>query len=130
MSLLLTSLSNSLNLPKDASLSALHRPDVASLDIVRLLHYLPQPATEKGDPQTPHTDLGSLTLLFTGAPGLQVLDPQSKKWVYVMPKPNCAVVNIGDGMFSCAYPDLCHSSLRVSSPSLSFLLVESKEWAR
>ena len=58
-----------------------------------------------GNPQTAHTDLGSLTLLFTGAPGLQVLTPGSKEWAFVMPKKNCAVVNIGDGK-SMSLPSL------------------------
>ena len=98
LSLLLASLSTSLDLSQEDSLSARHRANVASPDIIRLLHYIPQPATETGHPQTPHTDLGSLTVLFTGSPGLQVLKPQSEEWAFVLPKPNCAVVNIGDGM--------------------------------
>lgn len=97
LSLLLSSLSKTLNLPPEQSLSACHRTDAPSPDIIRLLHYQPQPATETGNPQTAHTDLGSLTLLFTGEPGLQVLTPESREWAFVMPKKGCAVVNVGDG---------------------------------
>lgn len=106
LTLLLSSLSASLNLSPENSLCNLHRADMASPDIVRLLHYLPQPPSETGDPQTPHTDLGSLTLLFTGSPGLQVLAPRRNQWEFVMPKPNCAVVNVGDGMYLSARLDL------------------------
>ena len=98
LALLLSSLSSSLNLPPNASLTNLHRDNVPSSDILRLLHYLPQPLSETGAPQAPHTDLGSLTLLFTKSPGLQVLHPYSTHWAPVDPMPNCAIVNIGDGM--------------------------------
>lgn len=97
LALLLSSLSSSLGIPPHASLVNLHRIDVASPDILRLLHYLPQPSSETGAPQAAHTDLGSLTLLFTKTPGLQVLPPHSSDWAFVAPKPGCAVVNIGDG---------------------------------
>ena len=116
LSLLLSSLSTSLNLSPDNSLTALHRPNVASPDIIRLLHYVPQPATETGSPQTAHTDLGSLTILFAGSPGFQVLKPQSEKWAFVLPKPNCAVVNIGDGM--CTSAQLCLASIKSCVSSL------------
>jgi isopenicillin N synthase-like dioxygenase len=96
LDLLLSSLSSSLALPSD-SLAKLHRPVVPSTDILRLLHYYPQPASETGVPQAPHTDLGSLTLLFTKVPGLQILPSNSTEWEFVEPKPHCAVVNIGDG---------------------------------
>ena len=97
MALLLSSLSSSLNLPPNASLNELHRSNAHSPDILRLLHYLPQPSCENGIPQTPHTDLGSLTLLFSNLPGLQVLLPGSKEWAFVVPRLHCAIVNIGDG---------------------------------
>ena len=95
--LLLSSLSSSLGLPSNASLANLHRDNAPSPDILRLLHYLPQPPSETGAPQAAHTDLGSLTLLFTKTPGLQVLPPHSCDWASVVPKPGCAIVNIGDG---------------------------------
>ena len=120
LSLLLSSLSTSLNLLHENSLSTLHRANVASPDIIRLLHYIPQPATETGHPQTPHTDLGSLTILFSESAGLQVLKPQSEKWAFVLPKPNCAVVNIGDGgslsaLFGSACIKLAMGELLVSA---------------
>lgn len=98
LALILSSLSSSLKLPPNASLTDLHRIDASSPDILRLLHYIAQPVSNTGVPQTPHTDLGSLTLLFTKTPGLQVLHPHSTEWAFVVPKRGCTVVNIGDGM--------------------------------
>lgn len=78
----------------------LNRP---SPDILRLLKYHPNSDTDVV-PQTPHTDLGSLTFVFSTTPGLQVLSPGLQKpgaysesdWLYVEPKPGHAIVNIGD----------------------------------
>lgn len=115
--LLLSSLSSSLGLPSNASLANLHRENAPSPDIFRLLHYLPQPPSETGAPQAAHTDLGSLTLLFTKTPGLQVLPPHSCDWASVVPKPGCAIVNIGDGL-TMLTGGLLHSCLhRVSPPA-------------
>ena len=92
------SLSTSLDLPGSHGLQNLHRPEAPSPDIVRLLKYARQPAAERRAPHTPHTDLGSLTFLFTREPGLQILPPGAQTWEYVPPRPSCAVVNLGDTM--------------------------------
>lgn len=75
-----------------------------SPDILRLLKYH---ANERPSsvPQTPHTDLGSLTFVFSDTPGLQVLPPSvtqtagayaESDWLYVEPRAGHAVVNVGD----------------------------------
>lgn len=56
-------------------LEAYHRAAVPSPSMLRLLRYAPLPAGERGAPQAAHTDLGSLTVLFAGAPGLQRQNP-------------------------------------------------------
>ena len=95
LALILSSLSSSLDLTSECSLTNLHRSNAPSPDILRLLHYIAQPELEIGSPQVAHTDLGSLTLLFTKSPGLQVW--QHSDWAFVVPKTNCAIINIGDG---------------------------------
>lgn len=79
----------------------LNRP---SPDILRLLKYHANSNTDV-IPQTPHTDLGSLTFVFSTTPGLQVLPSgvmqksgayNESDWLYVEPKPGHAIVNIGD----------------------------------
>lgn len=63
-------------------LEAHHRPGVPSPSMLRLLRYAPLPAgagggdSGSGAPQAAHTDLGSLTVLFAGAPGLQRKNPR------------------------------------------------------
>ncbi|KAF7875070.1 hypothetical protein EAF04_002242 [Stromatinia cepivora] len=109
-------LSRALGLQVGGKLEEFHRPDRASPCILRLLKYHPQPAEERGASGTPHTDLGSLTILFTKQPGLQVLMKGSDKWEYVEPRAGHAIVNIGDGM-SLLTNGLLHSSLhRVAPP--------------
>ncbi|KAH7305292.1 putative oxidoreductase [Stachybotrys elegans] len=72
-------------------------------DILRLLKYHAN-TKPLGVPQTPHTDLGSLTFVFSNVPGLQVLPantpepPQESDWVFVAPIVGHAVVNLGDCM--------------------------------
>ncbi|PYH70799.1 oxidoreductase [Aspergillus vadensis CBS 113365] len=47
-----------------------------------------------------HTDLGTMTLLFNIAGGLQILpagcENIKENWRYIKPEPGCAVVNVGD----------------------------------
>ena len=95
---LLSTLSHSLGLPADEGFEKFHKPDTPSPDIIRLLKYHAQPAEEHGICHTPHTDMGSLTFLFTRQPGLQVISPVSGQWEWVQPKADCAIVNLGDGM--------------------------------
>ncbi|KAL8873069.1 MAG: hypothetical protein Q9174_001407 [Haloplaca sp. 1 TL-2023] len=97
---ILSSLSDSLGLPPASKLTSLHNNHLPSLDLVRLLKYHAQPPSEQGSSLVPHTELGSLTFLFTLQPGLQILNPQTETWEVVVP-PNhktIAIVNIGDCM--------------------------------
>ncbi len=127
LNILLSSLSTALNLPPNASLTDVHRCNAPSSDILRLLHYIPQPFSETGVPQVPHTDLGSLTLLFANSPGLQVLPSRSTKWESVVPKKHCALVNIGDGMYlsTSAYSLFLSKSLDSSSQLKTMMVIEA-----
>ena len=91
-------LSDELEISPQERLELFHREESPSPCILRLLKYHTQPATERGVVQTPHTDLGSLTILFTLQPGLQVLPRGEGKdsWQFVTPREHCAIVNIGD----------------------------------
>ncbi|KAL9090359.1 MAG: hypothetical protein Q9165_005393 [Trypethelium subeluteriae] len=46
----------------------------------------------------PHTDFGSVTLLFNWAGGLQIESQTSKEWEWVRPLPEHAICNLGDAM--------------------------------
>lgn len=80
------------------ALSPLHEKSETS---VRLLFTHPQ-STPQYDRITlgGHTDIGTMTLLFNVAGGLQILPAASDNvmanWRYVKPEPGCALVNVGD----------------------------------
>ncbi|KAJ4297501.1 hypothetical protein N0V90_005393 [Kalmusia sp. IMI 367209] len=95
-----SALSDTLGIEGDKRLELFHRNEHSSPCILRLLKYHEQPAAERGAAQTPHTDLGSLTVLFTAQPGLQTLPygGAPDDWTFVAPKPNCAIVNVGDSL--------------------------------
>ncbi|KAE8343796.1 hypothetical protein BDV24DRAFT_149381 [Aspergillus arachidicola] len=60
------------------------------------LHHPPKPPGSQGLSQNIHTDAGTLTLLFTQQPGLQVLSPTTGQWEWVHPREGHGVVNVGD----------------------------------
>ncbi|KAF4460671.1 gibberellin 20-oxidase [Fusarium albosuccineum] len=45
-----------------------------------------------------HTDLGSITVLFSDQWGLQVVEPSMGQWEWVEPRENEAVINVGDAL--------------------------------
>ncbi|KAK9413325.1 putative Fe2OG dioxygenase domain-containing protein [Seiridium unicorne] len=106
---ILRSLSVSLSLQQGQRFEEFHRPSRPASHILRLLKYHADGRIDIGSvPQTPHTDLGSLTFVFTSTPGLQVLpavthSPGGKPateadWRYVPPLEGHAIVNLGDCM--------------------------------
>ena len=96
-------------------LKEFHSINQPSPCILRSLKYRSQPFDERGASGTPHIDLGSLTILFTKRPGLQVLMKGRDRWEDVEPRAGHAIVNIGDGI-SLLTNRLLHSSLQRVSP--------------
>ena len=94
----MTHLSSALQLNYSASLQASHRYGKPSTSALGLLRYpaVSQAAIGKLG-QTAHTDVGSITVLFSQLGGLQVLG-QSGEWAFVKPKAGHAVINIGDSL--------------------------------
>ncbi|KAG5929190.1 hypothetical protein E4U53_002511 [Claviceps sorghi] len=101
---IMSSLSTSLLIPRGQRFEDFQGLDRPSPDLLRLLKYHAEP-NPVGVPQTPHTDMGSLTFVFSDTPGLQVLPVHVSQrpgtydeadWLYVAPKPGHAVVNVGD----------------------------------
>ena len=110
-----TSLSKSLLLSAGHALQDYHRPDLPSPDILRLLRYHAQRPEQHGNPHAAHTDMGSLSFVFSHEPGLQIIEPGSNTWSFVAPKPGCAVVNLGDAV-SMLTNGLLHSCLHRVGP--------------
>jgi len=74
-----------------------HRDEELDSSNILILHY-PKNLDESNIGNTKHTDIGSLTLLFTDQWGLQVVTPEDKTWVYVQPKAGHAIMNVGDSL--------------------------------
>lgn len=82
-----------------------HRHDHSSDTILAQLSYPGQLTHQK------HTDLGSLTILFSNQWGLQAVAPTSGQWEWIEPRSNEAIINVGDGLrfltnkklFSCLH---------------------------
>ncbi|GES64083.1 clavaminate synthase-like protein [Aspergillus terreus] len=97
-------LSQALDLPPTHNLKRNHEMTAPSLDIIRLLKYQPQSASEQAlTPHAAHTDMGSLTFLFTRQPGLQIQSPgdgdNDQGWQWVRPpREGHAIVNLGDSL--------------------------------
>ena len=95
-SAILRALSSNFQLRPEENIQNVHRTNLPSPDLIRLLKYHAQPLSERGSSHVPHSDLGSMTFLFTKQYGLQVLGSESQEWEYVQPRAGYATVNIGD----------------------------------
>jgi len=117
LSTLYTSLSRSLHLNPE-TLSSLHRLSAPSGCHVRFIRAPPvvEPQSANAAALGEHTDFGSLTILMNRLGGLQVQLPQSKEWVYVVPVPGCAIINLGDAMVKFTGGILRSNLHRVVSP--------------
>jgi isopenicillin N synthase-like dioxygenase len=96
-STLLEILSQKLNLtnPTLQSLHEFHRPAGNQMRIIKL-----SASTTRNVELVAgaHTDFGSLTVLFNNIGGLQVLLSPEHGWLWVPPRPGCAIINLGDAL--------------------------------
>jgi len=94
---LLRALSDAISPKPNIPFEDLHREQEPSTTSLAMLKYLPYAALSPNQVgHMAHTDVGSLTLLFTSSPGLQILRSPSHSWVSVTPRPGRIVVNVGD----------------------------------
>ncbi|KAJ5370010.1 uncharacterized protein N7496_006102 [Penicillium cataractarum] len=109
---ILSCLSTAFGLSGEARFENAHRNEHKSNSALAMMRYLPgDPQSSKEIGHQKHTDIGSLTLLFSEQWGLQVLPPGSDTWGFVEPKKGHAVVNVGDSLrfasghklFSCIH---------------------------
>src|SRR3569833_1723191 len=67
-----------------------------------MMHYLPSDETgDKNIGHQKHTDISSLTLLFSEQWGIQIRPPGTcgaREMGFVAPKPGCAFVHVGDSL--------------------------------
>lgn len=99
---ILSALSTGMNLTGAARFENSHRNDRPSTTTLSMMHYLP--ANETGQNKLghqKHTDISSLTLLFSEQWGLQIRPPGTcgaREMGFVAPKPGCAFVHVGDSL--------------------------------
>lgn len=108
------SLGRSLGLP-EGLLESLHELESPSVDQARVTCAPPIKPAETitlGE----HTDFGSVTVLFNQLGGLQVLAPNKRDWEYVRPRPECAVINLGDSLIKLLDGKLYSAVHRVVAP--------------
>lgn len=76
-----------------------HRNDQPSTTTLALMHYIPSdPAIAEKIGHQKHTDISSLTLLFSEQWGLQIRPPGAREFGFVEPRKGCAIVNVGDSL--------------------------------
>ncbi|KAL2794875.1 hypothetical protein BJX66DRAFT_351026 [Aspergillus keveii] len=93
---ILSTLSKALGLSHD--LKDCHRKDRPSSANMAMLKYMTYGSSEEKIGNPAHTDMGSLTIVFSQVGGLQVMLPGSEEWSFVEPRPGHAVVNVGDSL--------------------------------
>ncbi|EKD19996.1 uncharacterized protein L3040_002326 [Drepanopeziza brunnea f. sp. 'multigermtubi'] len=96
---ILSALSTGLGLTGKDRFENSHRNERPSTSTLAMMHYIPSnPVTEKNIGHQKHTDISSLTLLFSEQWGLQIRPPGAKEFGFVAPKVGSAIVNVGDSL--------------------------------
>ncbi|CAK1356860.1 unnamed protein product [Cercospora beticola] len=104
-----------------------HRIEALSGDHIRMIRGPARQSAEMPEIQTPaHTDFGTITLLMNWLGGLQVYgspnrilgnldydDGAEGEWLWVKPKKNCLIVNLGDAAVKFTNGVLCSGRHRV-----------------
>jgi len=96
---ILSALSTGLGLTGAARFENSHRNDRPSTTTLAMMHYVPSdPTIDQKIGHQKHTDISSLTLLFSEQWGLQIRPPRAREFGFVKPKEGCAIVNVGDSL--------------------------------
>lgn len=96
---ILSALSTGMGLTGASRFENSHRNDRPSTSTLAMMHYVPSdPSKDKKIGHQKHTDISSLTLLFSEQWGLQIRPPGTREFGFVAPKDGCAIVNVGDSL--------------------------------
>jgi isopenicillin N synthase-like dioxygenase len=99
---ILSALSTGMGLAGAERFENSHRNDRPSTTTLSMMHYLPAEVTGQDKiGHQKHTDISSLTLLFSDQWGLQIRPPGecgAREMGFVEPKPGCAFVHVGDSL--------------------------------
>lgn len=94
---LLSCLSDALGLEGSARFENSHRDGEPTNTTLVMLKY-PRNSNSTNIGHNKHTDIGSVTFLFSSQWGLQVVTPEARTWAYVQPRPDHAIINVGDSL--------------------------------
>ncbi|KAG5999540.1 hypothetical protein E4U43_002008 [Claviceps pusilla] len=111
---ILSLLSKALQLPSD--LRDCHRKGRPSAANMAMLKYLPWGSSEDRIGNMAHTDMGTLTVVFSKSDGLQAMLPGYDDWSFIPPRSGHAVVNVGDSLRFLSRGVLASSLHRVVPP--------------
>ncbi|EFX00930.1 2og-Fe oxygenase family protein [Grosmannia clavigera kw1407] len=98
---MLAALSTAMGLTGAERFESRHRNDRPSTSTLAMMHYVPSDPTDPANETVghqKHTDISSLTLLFSEQWGLQIRPPGAREFGFVAPRPGTAVVNVGDSL--------------------------------
>lgn len=95
--LILEQLSEALVLANEDNLATAHDPLTPSTSSMTFLKYPPNREGLAGG-HISHTDIGTLTFLYSLVEGLQIFRPETEKWLWVQPRWGHLVVNVGDSL--------------------------------
>ena len=118
--MILKALSSALHLPAHQALELSHRGDKPSTSALSLLHYLPDSLEADKAGHMAHTDIGTLAVVFSEVPGLQVQHPGQAEWHYILPRRGHAIVNVGDCLTFLTHgrlPSILHRVIPVPETS-------------
>ncbi|KAK6075814.1 gibberellin 20-oxidase [Seiridium cupressi] len=96
--MLLERLSDKLGQTGLSRLENYHAEDKPSLSTLSMFRYPKHQPGASGVGHNKHTDLGTFTFLLARQWGLQVLSPDTDSWAFVAPRPNHALINVGDSL--------------------------------
>lgn len=95
--LVLNRLSQGLGEPQYQNLASAHDPRLPSTSSLTFLKYPGHQGRQDGG-HVSHTDVGTLTFLYSLAAGLQIYHPARDAWEWVEPRRNSLLVNVGDSL--------------------------------
>lgn len=95
---ILECLSDAMHLESAARFESYHRTDKAAESSITIMHY-PKNVDTNNFGHVQHTDLGTLSMIFSDQWGLQVFDPEQGGWAFVQPPPQGhATLNVADSL--------------------------------
>lgn len=95
--LILEQLSEALALANENNLATAHDSLTPSTSSMTFLKYPPNKEELAGG-HISHTDIGTLTFLYSLVEGLQIFRPETEKWLWVQPHRGHLVINFGDSL--------------------------------